>query len=267
MAELGDLRESSVFPYLLMPMELGRDLVERAYDLLDQHTGVANLDVLVTSHGGDIHSAYHLGKLLRRYPKQKLRFIVPRYAKSAATLLIFAGDEIVFGPTSEIGPLDPQIALPPSDRAKFIQRFSPLAIRPALDLIAEENEKGHDILVEKLSASLPEVLLLGQHLKALEVAKHYAIKLLTSRMLKGKKNAEALASRIGEQLVSGYPDHGYCIDYDEALSLGLNVVMAPDDQWEVIWGIWKCAQQFMQDQAEAVNPPAHSRSDILDVRA
>jgi len=265
-SELEELRQTRVFAYLLIPMTLGRDLVEEAYELLeDGYKETNELDVLVTSGGGDIHSAYHLAKLFRRYAKEKLSFIVPRYAKSAATLLTFGGDEIIFGPTSELGPLDPQIALPSGSNEKLTQRFSPLAIRPTLDLIAEENDKGHTILVEKLSTSLPEALILGQHLKALDVAKHYVVKLLTTRMLKRKKNAEETAINIGEQLVSGYPDHACCIDYDESLNLGLNISLAPDKQWEIIWRIWKQAQKFMDESNDTDKSKSNSKHNILDV--
>jgi len=264
--QLEKLRGTRVFAYLLIPMTLGRDLVEETYELLEGgYKDTKDLDVLVTSGGGDIHSAYHLAKLFRRYAEGKLRFIVPRYAKSAATLLTFGGDEIVFGPASELGPLDPQIALPPDDSGRPMQRFSPLAIRPTLDLIAEENEKGHKILVEKLSSSLPEALILGQHLKGLEIAKHYVTKLLTTRMLKGKKSAGKIANNIGEQLVSGYPDHGCCIDYDESVSLGLNISMAPADQWQIVWSIWKHAQKYMEESSERATDASNSKHDILDV--
>ncbi|MCK4540999.1 MAG: hypothetical protein KAU17_02075 [Spirochaetales bacterium] len=264
--QLEDLRGTGVFAYLLIPMTLGRDLVEQTYELLeDGYKDTKDLDVLVTSGGGDIHSAYHLAKLFRRYAEGKLRFIVPRYAKSAATLLTFGGDEIVFGPVSELGPLDPQIALPPDDSERPMRRFSPLAIRPTLDLIAEENEKGHTILVEKLSSSLPEALILGQHLKELEVAKHYVTKLLTTRMLKRKKNAEEIAANIGKQLVSGYPSHDCCIDYDESVSLGLNISMAPADQWQIVWSIWKNAQKYMEEGSERERGASNSKHDILDV--
>jgi len=84
-------------------------------------------------------------------------------------------------------------------------------------------------------------------------------------MFKGKKNAEATAGRIGDQLVSGYPDHRYCIDYDEAVSLGLSVTMAPENQWSIIWDIWKHAQQFIQDHARAGQREDKTRHDILDI--
>ena len=35
--------------------------------------------------------------------------IVPKMAKSAATMICFGADRILLGPTSELGPIDPQI--------------------------------------------------------------------------------------------------------------------------------------------------------------
>jgi len=264
--ELGTCRNSKVFYFLLMPMGLEQDLVETVYELLEKdYKGVGRLDVLVTSSGGDIHCAYQLAKLFRRYGSERLSFIVPRYAKSAATVLIFGGDEIVFGPISEMGPLDPQIPVATGVAGDRVQRFSPLAIRPALDLIAEEHEKGHHILVEKLSASLPNALILGQHLKTLETAKHYVKRLLTTRMLKDRPDADVVAERVGDQLTKGYPHHGFCIDYDEAVSLGLNVVNLPDEQWKVVWALWRHVQEFRKRSSQIRQGSSGSDADVLSV--
>ena len=264
--ELGTYRNSKVFYFLLMPMGLERDLVESVYELLEKdYKGVGRLDVLVTSSGGDIHCAYQLAKLFRRYGSERLSFIVPRYAKSAATVLILGGDEIVFGPISEMGPLDPQIPVATGAAGDRVQRFSPLAIRPALDLIAEEHDKGHHILVEKLSASLPNALILGQHLKTLETAKHYVKRLLTTRMLKDKPDADIVAERVGDQLTKGYPHHGFCIDYDEAASLGLNVVNLPDEQWKVVWALWRQVQEFRKRSSQIRQGSSGSDADVLSV--
>lgn len=264
-SQLEQLRGSRVFP-LVNPFEdISDDLVDRTYELLeDKYKDAVKLDVIVTSGGGDIHPAYHLGTLFRRYARDRLVFIVPRYAKSAATLLVFAGDYILFGPTSELGPLDPQIALPEKGEQGLIQRFSPLAIQPTLDLIAQENDKKHSILVEKLSASLPPALILGQHLKLLEVAKHYVVKLLANRMFKEDQDGDRKAMGIGEALIRNYPDHRWCIDYDEASSLGLRVEMASPEEWKVIWAIYKTFESIVAEAMKKVSPDRAQRAAVMD---
>jgi len=68
-----------------------------------------SIDVFIVSNGGSAEAAERIALLLReRF--QSMRFIVPANAYSAATLLCFAGDEIVMGALGTLGPIDPQIA-------------------------------------------------------------------------------------------------------------------------------------------------------------
>jgi ClpP class serine protease len=52
------------------------------------------LDVILESSGGSIDAAYNIALLLRRYAKDELNIIIPRWAKSAATVIACAGDKI-----------------------------------------------------------------------------------------------------------------------------------------------------------------------------
>jgi len=74
------------------------------------------LCVVLHTSGGDPDAAYHLGIRLQDFAKERLVFIVPRYAKSAGTLLACAGDEIYLTPISELGPVDPQIHIEETGR-------------------------------------------------------------------------------------------------------------------------------------------------------
>jgi len=47
--------------------------------------------------------------LFREFGSEELNFIIPHWAKSAATLLVCSGDKIFMSPVAELGPLDPQI--------------------------------------------------------------------------------------------------------------------------------------------------------------
>lgn len=72
---------------------------------------VKRLDLVVVSNGGDGTAAEKMLDLCRRYCSEKLRVVVPLYAKSAATLLALGADEIVMGETSELGPIDAQVII------------------------------------------------------------------------------------------------------------------------------------------------------------
>src|SRR5829696_2620772 len=67
--------------------------------------------LIIDSLGGDAKSAYQLATLFRRYCGGFVA-VVPRYAKSAASLLTIGADEIILGRCAELGPLDTQIYNP-----------------------------------------------------------------------------------------------------------------------------------------------------------
>jgi ATP-dependent protease ClpP protease subunit len=67
------------------------------------------LNVIIDSGGGSIDAAYNLVMLFRKFGTSELNFVIPRWAKSAATLLVCSGNKIFMSPVAELGPLDPQI--------------------------------------------------------------------------------------------------------------------------------------------------------------
>jgi hypothetical protein len=67
-----------------------------------------NLDVWVHSPGGYPEATESIVQQLRgKY--SSVRFIVPAYAKSAATMLVMSGDELLMDRDAELGPIDPQM--------------------------------------------------------------------------------------------------------------------------------------------------------------
>ena len=73
---------------------------------LEEERG-AHLDLIVSSPGGNVEAAYLVARELRRR-FASLTVFVPFQAKSAATLLCLAGDELILGSLGELGPLDQQ---------------------------------------------------------------------------------------------------------------------------------------------------------------
>lgn len=232
--ELGEQRKTNCFPLLLGQQDIHRELVDRVFDdLTAREYKSGALDVIVASSGGDIDAAYNLALLFRRFGKDKLTFIIPRWAKSAATLLVCAGDEILMTPIAELGPLDPQITtMNPLEQR--VERFSPLHIESTLRLIREEFEKGNDKLAEGLIQRLQFPLTLGSFKKLLEVGQGYVDRLLSSRMLKDDPDK---AREIGEKLTTGYADHSWCITVEEAIEIGLNATEIEGECSDLVWQI------------------------------
>src|SRR4051794_38722789 len=89
------------------------------------------IDVWLESPGGDAHVAFKLALILRD-AASSVRVVIPDYAKSAATLLTLAGDEIYMAPGAELGPLDAQMP----EEGSLMGAISALNIARAADDVA-----------------------------------------------------------------------------------------------------------------------------------
>jgi ClpP class serine protease len=76
-------------------------------DQLSNLTGKA-LDLILETPGGSGEVAEQIVRLVRR-KYSDVAVIVPGTAKSAGTIMAFAADEILMGPTSALGPIDAQM--------------------------------------------------------------------------------------------------------------------------------------------------------------
>lgn len=250
------------------------------------------LDIVIDSLGGDIDAAYKLVQLVRaRY--SEIGVYVPRFAKSAATFLCITANEIVMCRTAELGPLDAQVQ-DPRDPDSFIsaldsfktldaireyaiqtldmsvhlilqrRRQNPLPIQQTIELASDFVGK----ILAPLFAQI-DPLILGKHRRVLDIAKEYAIRVLSDYALY-KGNVENFVNH----LIYRYPSHTFVIDYNEAVKLNLPVRL-PDDEEEKI--LDEAMQHIEQGQfvlspqlkrpkgtklvKEATNEPAGERAD------
>jgi len=243
-AELSKIRDDRVcFPLLIRSMSIGTSVIDDTFDELRKSFTACNgkIDVIIDSGGGDIDAAYNLANLFRKFGTKELNFIVPRWAKSAATLLVCSGDMIFMTPVAELGPLDPQITeFNPLE--KRLEQFSPLHIEATLELIREEFSKGNEKLANGLMERLQFPMTLGSFKKSLDIGKQYLLRLLSSRMLKGLE-AEKIEG-VAKQLTTGYADHGFSINIDEATRIGLKANELQGDELDLVWEIHKISKEI-----------------------
>lgn len=235
--EFRQVRERKCYPLLLGNTSIGQRVVDDVFDDLRRDFRDCNgcLDVVIDSSGGDIDCAYNLALLLRRFGTKDLTFFVPRWAKSAATMLVCSGNKVMMTPVAELGPLDPQITqMNPLERR--LEEFSPLHIDATLNLIRDEFQNGNEKLANGLMERLQFPLTLGSFKKSLDIAEEYLSRLLSTRMFIGKEDK---AKQIAKTLTTGYADHGFCIDVDEARTIGLEAYVVDDQQMDLLWDLHK----------------------------
>jgi len=161
--------------------------------------------LLLLSRGGQIEPAYQISKICRAFAKTKFVVMIPRAAKSAATMIALGADEIHMGPLAELGPIDPQIGDLPA-----------LGVKRALQTIAgvcEEYPGSAEAFARYMARKLT-VEQIGYCERVSESAVQYA-----QRLLAKTPSLRARAEKIAKQLVYEYKDHGFVIDIEEAKSL------------------------------------------------
>lgn len=248
--KIGELEESfggvPCFQLLIGDRSIDRGLVDEVFDGLrerfDQRPEQDNLVVLLDSSGGDINAAYNIAHLLRRYGRERLEIVIPRWAKSAATLLACSGDVIKMTPASELGPVDIQITQR-NRQERRLEKFSPLDIESTLTLIRSEYANGNKEMADGLLQRLQFPLTLGRFKKTLDFSKQYLGALLSTRMLCGQTKK---AKRAAKLLTEGYSDHGYCINLEECQKIGLEAVEIEEPQLGVVWEIHKLSSRRLE---------------------
>jgi hypothetical protein len=184
------------------------------------HTASKHLFLLLHTNGGKVEPAYLISKCCK---KSAPRFVVavPRFAKSAGTLLALGADEIHMGIISELGPIDPQIG-----------EYPALGLGSAVEHIATLCKK-HPHAIEMLAKYLASNLNLhdlGYFERVSESAVQYAERLLSGKKLPTGQTSATIAQRF----VYGYKDHGFVIDRDEAMEiLGPDIVKSDSNEYKL----------------------------------
>ena len=201
---------------------------------------VDRLDVVVDCSGGNIGSAYQLVTLFRSSAKE-LRVFVPDWAKSATTLFCLGADEIWMSRAAELGPLDAQIPDPrnPDDTISALEEFQAVdylrtTAFETLDqsmqqLLRRTDMRVRDVLTEatKFATALVEPLYsqvhplsFGEAHRALQNSVEYGKRVMSRYAYRDWPEQQINACL--EELTWNYPSHGFVIDFEEAISLGLH---------------------------------------------
>lgn len=185
------------------PLTMTRPDADKIYKAISTFDKKKDIALTVTSGGGQIEPAYLISKLCREMTSGRFVAIVPRRAKSGATLICCGADEIHMGQMSELGPIDPQLdKLPALGLKNAVQHLAELA---------SQYPKASDMFAKYLADSL-DLVNLGYYERVAESAVQYAERLLRRRISPLKSDPR----QVAEHLVYGYKDHGFVIDRMEA---------------------------------------------------
>lgn len=194
---------------------------------------------LVISSGGGLPDTVEKLRDMCRDGRAGFTTVVPNYAKSAATLWCLGSDKILMGPTSELGPIDPQMfrngAYLPAHA--HIQAFAKLT--------KEINERGNLLPSDFPVLANVDIAFLEFCEQQINRSKELARQWLTPLI-----GAEA-AERVAHELSAGRytASHGQPIDAAEALAMGLFTVMKvpeSDEVWRLYWELYVRSEIYLR---------------------
>jgi hypothetical protein len=216
-------------PQTISPGDLQIGLID-LQGFMECLTGIQSrsLDLLLLSPGGSAEAAESIVSYLRA-KFDHIRVIVPLAAKSAATMLALAADEILMARHSQLGPIDPQfgIATPEGPRSAPAQ-----AILDQFELAKREcqNPANLSAWLPILRTYAPGLLVQCQDQRTL--AERMVAEWLANYMFKGLDNRVEKAASIASWFAdyNHFQSHGRPVGYDQLKSLDLNVRLLEEDQ-------------------------------------
>ena len=225
----GEIRSLSAIPF--------EEMLQRIKPNQDLH-------LLLATPGGDGEAAI---RLLRQLQSRchHLTIVVPHQAKSAGTLLALGAHEIIMGPTSDLGPVDPQMWL------INYGRMPAKAIVAAFEH-AEHTAKGDGQLAEFHARTLANRSAIdAQH--ARDFLSHTSVQLrqaLAGQPGRDADSVESLADGLAPLLITEPQSHAATMSASELMSVGLPIVeLDPKtEHWSRIWDLWMRYLEIPENQ-------------------
>ncbi len=204
-------------------------------DLLFDADPGQDLHLLLVTPGGDGETAVRLVRQAQSRCRE-LTVLVPEQAKSAGTLLSMGAHRIVMGPTSDLGPIDPQLQL--GDEK---------GIAAAKDIIAAVDQATKQVqeapatypIYASLLADLTS-LMVEQARAALERTDDLLREALRSNPSRPEEEVERLYKDLKALLIDAPRSHAAIYSAEDARKAGLPILeLDPQsEQWRRLWQLW-----------------------------
>jgi ClpP class serine protease len=198
------------------------------------------LNLILHSPGGDGTCVEKFVALCRNQCKH-FRVIIPYMAKSAATMIALGADQIIMGPSSELGPIDAQVPVVAGGFSKYISAQSFIDARESLlrQYTEARKNKADTKPVLQMIATL-DIPHIEECQRLMDFGRDVVKKLLEAHMFHRHKNRASEAEKVANMLTSVqmHKVHGRQIDGATARrDLGLNVkLLAKNDEfWQLVW--------------------------------
>lgn len=242
--------------YQVMIEEGDADMIEEVLQVTDLSKGLC---LILDSPGGDALAAERIVRICREYSTGNFEVIVPRRAKSAATMIAFGANEIYMTQTATLGPISTQVLRKEPDGE--MGQYSAHAILKSYDDLMEKavNTEGHlEPYLQQLSRY--NAMEIEELRTAESLAEDIAVRWLKEGML-SRFSEDEIKEKISIFLKpEATKAHGRDIHYDEAQKCGLNVELVKHNTplWHSVAELYTRADHYVcSDYCKLVESPEH----------
>lgn len=235
------------FNFPVMIEDADADMLEGVLQKIDLSKG---LILLLSSPGGLSLSAERIINICRYYSKKDGYWvIVPNKAKSAATMICFGASKIIMTPTSELGPIDPQLT---TSENGIVKRYSVHNIVKSYeDLFSKAIKEDGNLQPYLQQLSNYDARDIEEYRAALSLSEDIAIRTLASGMMEGRSTDEIKNSIEIFLTPKSTKTHGRPIYYKDALSCGLNIELQDvnNEMWKLVYELYLRTNNFVSKKA------------------
>lgn len=195
-----------------------------------------DLHLILRSRGGDGEVAVRLARMAQAACRRFV-VVVPDIAKSAATIFALGAHEIAMGPTSDLGPIDPQVFVPDHGYVSAKEIMS--AVDRALKDVSERPDS-YPLHSALLGMGNVDATLYEFAKSALDRTGEIAEQAITSNPDLDIAATNDLVQKVTDRLITKTHTHSAVIGCAEARLVGLPVTELEirSDWWQEIWAIW-----------------------------
>ena len=184
--------------------------------------------------GGDGETAIRLVRQAQSRCRE-LTVIIPDQAKSAGTLFALGANRLVTGPTSDLGPIDPQL---PLEDGNWVAGKAIIAAFEHADAAVRDNPDTFAWHVSMLGGVT--ALMVQQARDAIARTDDQLIEALASCPGRGIEEVKKLAEALHPLLISEPQSHGAVVPAAQLAACGLQIeeLDPANEWWQAIWRLW-----------------------------
>lgn len=241
----------SLFTSFQQPVQLDDSDADMIHDLLQRLDLTKGLALIIGSPGGDGLAAERIVNICRAFSGTgEFHAIVPSKAKSAATIVCMGASKIFMGPSSELGPVDPQVVRKENEVWRTWSAYDLVSSYDALFKGAVAAQGHIEPFLQQLGRY--DARDIATYRSQIALSEDVAVKILKTGMLTGSSDDE-IRKKIKPFLdpASATKVHARPIYSDQAAHCGL-VIESMDIKkslWKSIYEIYMRSDWFVNRSA------------------